>query len=37
MNVAIGHSVEISKRKGLKGNSDRSKVMVLGGKEGSVC
>ena len=35
--IDIGRLVKISKRKGLKVNRDKSKVMVLGGEVRSVC
>ena len=35
--MIIGHLTEVCKRMGLKVNEDKSKVMVLEIKEGSVC
>ena len=35
--VMIGHFVEACKRRGLRVNTDNSKVMVSGGEEGSIC
>ena len=33
----IGYFVKVCKRRNLKVMADKSKLMVLGGKEGSVC
>ena len=37
LKVMVGHFVEGWKRRGLKVNADKSKVMVLSGEEGLWC
>ena len=37
LNVIVGRFVEVCKKRDLKINVDKSKVMVLGEKEGLVC
>ena len=37
LKVMVGCFVEMSRRRGLRVNADKSKVMVLGGKEGLGC
>ena len=36
LRVMVGRFVEVYRRRGLKHNAGKSKVMVLGGKEGNV-
>ena len=35
--MMVGHFVEVCKRKCLKVNADKNKVMMLCGEEGSIC
>ena len=35
--MMVGHFVEVCRRRGLKVNADKSKVMVLDREEGLVC
>ena len=35
--MMVGHFVEVYRRRGLKVNADKSKVMVLDGEEGLRC
>ena len=35
--MIVEHFVEVCRRRGLKVNSDKSNVMVLGGEEGLEC
>ena len=37
LKVMVGHFVEVCKRKCLKVNADKNKVMMLCGEEGSIC
>ena len=37
LSVMTTHFVEVCKRRNVKENADKSKVIVLGGNEGSVC
>ena len=37
LRAMVGHFVEVCRRRGLKVNAGKSKVMVLGGEEGLEC
>ena len=37
LRVMVGHFFEVSRKRGLKVNAGKSKVMVVGGKEGLEC
>ena len=37
LRVMVGHFVEVCRRRGLKVNAGKSKVMVLGGEKGLEC